>query len=651
MSFGFFLGWRVCDFPKRSLFSDFRIPLAAAALVVGVFASGQAQAARSTACQAIQNGGLNGTTSGGQDSAAVTGDIFAGEVLTISVTGTTLSWKLFAYGNVATTSSSASATYTFPTSANTTISFENAALNDVVFTVTCAAVASSASSSTSTQSAPQVVSAQLGATLPSGQIGNIIRRLDVALPAAPPALAPAPSGAPTPGGAPGGGTQQQQQSSSFAPRLAVGSRDPDEEESRRDTVWNRLADRRRIPGATRREQELGLVPVHLMFGDRGASTSARFGLDQIERLGAFAMALDGPATAQAPGPAGNRSDTPVGIPGQVGAKAAPGRFTLWGQAGQTRVANTLADAEYEGTARFYTLGADMRVRDNAVAGIAVGTSNTAITTYFNGGTYRETGITLSPYVAWRPSDRLSLQFVAGVARSTIDTMRSGAISGDTNARGWYVSATAAYRLTPDSQWRIEPRANLLVGKRFVDSFADSGGTFSQKVTTDTTRARVGGDVGYELRFAQATVEPFGRLEYIQDMSDTVNSDRTAFAATAGMRLLHGPTFGALEWEREFSRNNYFANTLSVILGYRFDLGEDKGTLTPSFSMGESGAFSRQGAGIVYAPRQGLDLSLTANSYTPNGRAVSVDRIGQGNLYVPANAKGASVYRAGIAMKF
>lgn len=627
----------------------YRLFLGTAALAAAFFVSGNAQAARSAGCEAVQNGGLNGTVAGGQDSATVTGNFVAGEVLSISVAGTSIAWKLSAYGNFVTTSNGTSATYTFPTSANTSVNFENASFQSATFTVTCAGVAA-ASSAASTVSAAQVVSAQLGATLPSGQIGNIIRRLDVALPASPPALAPAPGG--SPGGAPAGGTQQQrQQSSSLAPRLALGVRDPDDEESRRDTVWNRLADRRRIAGATRREQELGLVPVHLRFGDRGSGASARFGLDQLGQLGEFAIALDGPSAAQAPGPSGNRSDTPTGIPGQVGAKAPPGRFTLWGQAGQTRVANTLADANYEGTARFYTLGADMRVRDNAVAGVAVGTSNTSIATYFNGGSYREAGITFSPYVAWRPSEQLSLQFVAGVARSTIDTMRSGAIVGDTNARGWYVSGTAAYRLTPDSQWRVEPRANLLVGKRFVDSFADSGGTFSQKVTTDTTRARVGGDVGYELRFADSTFEPFGRLEYIQDMSDTVNGDRTAFAATGGMRLLRGPTFGALEWEREFSRNNYFANTLSVILGYRFDLGEGNGTLTPSFNMGESGAFSRQGAGLQYSPQPGIDIGLVASAYAPNGRAVSLAQMESGNLYVPANAKGASVFRATAAIRF
>ncbi|MFN8727100.1 MAG: hypothetical protein ACK5XB_16320, partial [Rhodospirillales bacterium] len=70
-----------------------------------------------------------------------------------------------------------------------------------------------------------------------------------------------------------------------------------------------------------------------------------------------------------------------------------------------------------------------------------------------------------------------------------------------------------------------------------------------------------------------------------------------------------------------------------------------------FNMGESGAFSRQGAGIAYTPWPGFDVSFTASSYTPNGRSVPIDQIGLGNLYVPSNAKGASVYRSALALKF
>lgn len=402
-----------------------------------------------------------------------------------------------------------------------------------------------------------------------------------------------------------------------------------------------------------RERELGIIPPHLMFVQSSVGTAARFGLDDLSRLGDFSMALDGSAQrAQAPGPAGDRNtNPPVGIPGQVGAKAPPGRFTVWGQAGQTRLSNTLAGANYEGSARFYTLGADMRVRDNAVAGIALGTSNTNINTYFNGGTYRETGFTISPYLAWRPTNQLSLQFVAGASRGTIDTMRSGAVSGDTAARGWYVSATAAYRLTPDSQWRLEPRANILMGKRNVDGFTESNNIAVAAVTTHTTRARVGSDLGYELRFANATIEPFGRVEYIQDMSDTVNSDRDAFALTGGMRLLRGPVFGAVEWEREVGRKNYFANTLSLVLGYRFDLGDDGGTLTPSLNMGDTGAFSHRGASLAYAPMPMLTLNASIYDYAPNGRRVAVDQLALGQSYVPAGVRGASVYRTGVSLKF
>jgi hypothetical protein len=131
--------------------------------------------------------------------------------------------------------------------------------------------------------------------------------------------------------------------------------------------------------------------------------------------------------------------------------------------------------------------------------------------------------------------------------------------------------------------------------------------------SDTTRARIGGDVGYELRFAETTVEPFGHLEYIQD---------SPTPSTATARCLPPPAACA-----------------------------DKGTLSPNFNMGESCAFSRKGAGIGHAPWPGLNLSLLASSYTPNGRTVSLAQLCLGNLYVPSNDIGASVYRGQMTARF
>jgi len=300
-------------------------------------------------------------------------------------------------------------------------------------------------------------------------------------------------------------------------------------------------------------------------------------------------------------------------------------YTLWGHGSFLSLDNDFnqggEDNRYDGDSWGYTLGFDYNIRPGLIAGVSLGYTESDIDTFYNSGTYKETGWNIAPYVIARPLDGLTLSAVAGLGWGDIDQTQSGA-GGDTESGMWFAALRGAYKARPlaDTPLDVTGRLSLLAGRKTVDAFTLSDGTAVDRDTANTRRLKPGVEVAYSFDAGNTQLQPFVSADLIYDFTDAVNNDRQAVTLGGGLRIASAGTglSGTLSMDRQFDRDDYKAYSIGGTIAYAFGLGggetETQATVAPFASADIHAAGSQLiGGGLRFAGIGGwFDCELNVN---------------------------------------
>lgn len=255
-------------------------------------------------------------------------------------------------------------------------------------------------------------------------------------------------------------------------------------------------------------------------------------------------------------------------------------LTLWGHGSYTRVDNDRNDAggdsRYDGDVWGYNLGLDYRVREDLFAGVAVGYSETDLTTTYNSGTYAERNWSLTPYAVYQPTEALKFSVLTGYSGGDLDQNRNSAsVTSDTKTAMWFVGMNASYTVRPSEDLPLDLTAKLglLASHKVVDAYTESDGTAVDKATSNTRQILPGVEVAYTLDAGGTRFQPYANIDVVHDLKDTVNDDANAYDVGGGVRIGDAATgiSGAIEAKTQLGRDDYTETTLSGMIAYGLEI--------------------------------------------------------------------------------
>lgn len=308
--------------------------------------------------------------------------------------------------------------------------------------------------------------------------------------------------------------------------------------------------------------------------------------------------------------------------------SAPRNVTVWGRGAYTDVDNDYnranADNRYDGDVWNYNLGADYRFNDRVYGGVAVGFSETDLTTHYNSGTYEETAWTITPYAVMRPRDDLQIALMAGYGQGKLDLTRgSGAVSADTDTESLFGSASATYAFKPSeaNPLTLSAKARMLAAYKSITGYSESDGSRVTKTSSTTIQLRPGVEAAYDIRVGSSVLQPFVSSDFVYDLSDTTNDDRTAVELGGGMRIANANGLsGSLQAETELGRTEYARHTISGLIAYSFAVGDALpfGSSLMPYMGADHNAYSRSfRSGINLTNEEGdANLNLQLRHFPP-----------------------------------
>ena len=215
------------------------------------------------------------------------------------------------------------------------------------------------------------------------------------------------------------------------------------------------------------------------------------------------------------------------------------KFGVWANLSGSRFLFDKSDSKFDGNLKSGMIGADYRINDQIIAGLALGLEKTEIDTSFNQGNEESNGWTVAPYVAYSFDKNYSANFSAGYSQLDYDMDRkdgvdSSLIKGETDAVRYFGA------LNFNGNWNND---NLVYGANIgtlysqekKDGFTETGNgaTTVAAKTTKLGRASIGGNIGYEF-FDMMT--PYVKAKYSYDYQDGGSADRNTAAAGLGVNF-------------------------------------------------------------------------------------------------------------------
>ncbi len=226
-------------------------------------------------------------------------------------------------------------------------------------------------------------------------------------------------------------------------------------------------------------------------------------------------------------------------------------WSLWATPVVTTFRNTINPYTSNGTVALALAGAEYNFDDVMIAGVSVAGDSTSSHTNYNGGTYKSTGVTVSPYWVYQINNQWMTDWSAGFGSSQPSTSSGTYGNGNTNANRFFASAGLSNR-SEWGRWFITPRANFTYYRDYLAGYTSSNNTVNNPLTSYLYQTKVGATVAYD----QPGFSPFLTLYQIFN-SQTYSVAGQApsvypstYQAITGVNVSKGLFYGTVAYQME-----------------------------------------------------------------------------------------------------
>lgn len=286
----------------------------------------------------------------------------------------------------------------------------------------------------------------------------------------------------------------------------------------------------------------------IVSGASGAALGGALG-------GAFAPSVVSAGNTATPVAGAARPLWSIGQTSLAAAAAARG-IGVWAQGGYTRSENSFNagsnnDMRFKGDIWVGLVGADYRINQRVLVGVAGGYQHVDINTTFNSGNYKQFGFGVNPYAAIALNQTFFIDVSGGYWWLDNESSRSSnAVKADYNSTRWSLGANlnAGHAV---NNWRLLGQVGYIYTSSKSDAYFERGtGAVATQIagaTVNIGQGRVGGSVGYAL--GNVTPYAMARVEHnFTQPKITLNSgvggqpkeNRTGYRVGAGLRFNLSP---------------------------------------------------------------------------------------------------------------
>ena len=270
------------------------------------------------------------------------------------------------------------------------------------------------------------------------------------------------------------------------------------------------------------------------------------------RFGASGQNGNGTGLALAP----NQNSDANTFSGGLAGSADFSNWSVWATPVVSQFKNNVAPNTSNGTVVLGLMGLEYNFDDRLISGISLAADSTNSNTTYNGGTYKSSGLTVSPYLAYQVSDAWLADLSAGYGGSN-PTTTVGTSTGTTNYTRFFAAAGLSNRIEMN-KFTITPRASYTMYKDSLDGYTSSTGTFNSALTTYLYQTKVGAQVSYDAKIASPFIAAYQIINtWSASQAGTPPSVYpSTYQLIAGINASKGIFYGTVAYQMERSTSQF-----------------------------------------------------------------------------------------------
>lgn len=271
----------------------------------------------------------------------------------------------------------------------------------------------------------------------------------------------------------------------------------------------------------------------------------RFGLNQQNTNTGLALA-----------PSQSDSLDPQRYSGGIAGSYDWSNWSVWGTPVVSQFKNNIAPNTSNGTVVLGLIGVEYNYDDRLISGLSLAADSTSSNTTYNGGTYKSSGLTVSPYMAYQITDNWLADLSAGFGGSN-PTTTVGNSTGTTNYSRFFAAAGLTDRIEVD-KFTLTPRVSYTMYKDSLDAYTSSTNTYNPALTTYLYQTKLGAQVSYDAKI----MNPFVAAYQIFNTwsANQPNTPPSVYPSTyqlmAGINASKGIFYGTLAYQIERSSSQF-----------------------------------------------------------------------------------------------
>lgn len=220
--------------------------------------------------------------------------------------------------------------------------------------------------------------------------------------------------------------------------------------------------------------------------------------------------------------------------GMAGGGAAS-KFGVWTQGTYSHIDKSEVGLEMTGNVYNGVVGADYKITDRYMAGLALSWEHTELDTAYNNGTFTGSGVSVVPYFGITLTPNWTVDVSGGYGWLSYDNDRNnGAVSGSYNARRTFVSGNLTGSFAHDN-WRLQPKASVSYIHEFQDGYTEHGGG-NAAVDSDTVefgRLSGGSKIGYAIGNGVPYIKVMGEWDFLKPAAVTKANGQVSSSSDGG----------------------------------------------------------------------------------------------------------------------
>ena len=227
-------------------------------------------------------------------------------------------------------------------------------------------------------------------------------------------------------------------------------------------------------------------------------------------------------------------------------------WSIWATPVVSTFKNNIAPYTSTGKVALALAGIEYNHNDVMITGVSLALDSTNSDTNYNGGTYKSTGTTLSPYLVYQINNAWMTDWSLGFGSSKPTTSSSSYGTGNTSSDRFFAAAGLSNRTELGRSFVLSPRISYTYYRDYLAGYTSSNNTVNNPLTSYLYQTKLGATLAYE----KPGFSPFITVSQIfnnQTYSiggQTPSVYASTYQAITGINISKGMFYGTAAYQME-----------------------------------------------------------------------------------------------------